>query len=194
MDQRTGIAQIALPDRICGPVGERADRVCRVVAVVLREHRCAAGHEDIGHVPALAIAVDHAGGGIGAHDRAAGVVGGLVGRAVVGALARIAAPSPPGPSPWQSPRGARSGTPTSSVHCRGSRRSSASAAGRAGPCRLDRGRDSNPRSCRSCHGWKTEGLPDRSPRWPFSTARPISACPSAPGGLDRTRVGLPQAH
>ena len=43
-------------------------------------------HEQVRHVPALQIAVEHAGLGIGAHDGAAVEMRGLVGRDVVGPL------------------------------------------------------------------------------------------------------------
>src|ERR1700722_9479074 len=87
LDQWTGIFQITIPDGVGGPVRQGAYRVGRVVAVILREHRRAAGHKDVVHVPALAIAVEHAARGVSSHHRAAGIMRGLIDRAVVRALA-----------------------------------------------------------------------------------------------------------
>src|SRR5579864_6890045 len=69
LHQWSWVFQIAVPYGVGSPIRERAYRVGRVVAVILRKHRRAAGHKDIVHVPTLAITIEDAGCGIDAHDR-----------------------------------------------------------------------------------------------------------------------------
>src|SRR3954464_5095116 len=78
LDQGAGVFEVTLLDGVSRPIGEGADRVRRVVAVVLRKHRRAAGDEHIVHVPALAIPVDDTRCRICAHHHATGVMGRLV--------------------------------------------------------------------------------------------------------------------
>src|ERR1700756_1250573 len=70
MHQRARVFEILRSDGGGGPVGEGADGAGRIVSGVLRKRACSYD-EQIGHVPALQIAVQHAVAGIIAHDGAA---------------------------------------------------------------------------------------------------------------------------
>ncbi len=85
--ERPRCAQVVARDGLGRPVGQRAHGVGRVVRGVLRKVG-GADHEHVGHVPALQVAVDHAGARVLAHYRAAGVVRGLELRHHVGPLSR----------------------------------------------------------------------------------------------------------
>src|SRR5215470_17077258 len=79
--ERARLLQVSLAYRFRRPIGQRSDQAGWVVAQSLRKRR-GAGHEHVVHVPTLQVAVDGAGVGIDAHDRAAVEVGGLVAHAV----------------------------------------------------------------------------------------------------------------
>src|ERR1700689_4780376 len=57
MDKRSRVLEVLGPDRLGRPVGERRDRVGRIVAGVLRKG-ARAHDEKVGNVPTLQIAVD----------------------------------------------------------------------------------------------------------------------------------------
>src|SRR3984957_1561340 len=85
MDEGSRVLEVLGPDRFGRPVGERRDRTGRIVAGVLRKG--ARTHDEkVGNVPALLVAVDRAGRGVGSHDRAAAQVRRLVLGNVVGRL------------------------------------------------------------------------------------------------------------
>src|SRR5690606_35640616 len=83
LDQRSGAFQVARAYRVRRPVGQRTHRPSGVVAGVLRKVAFP-DDEDVGHVPALQVAVDDAGARVVSHGGAPGVVGGLVGDDAVG--------------------------------------------------------------------------------------------------------------
>src|ERR1700677_5136058 len=87
MDERSGVLEVLRTDGGGRPGGKGAHRAGRVVAGVLRK-RGGAHHEQIGHVPALQIAVERAVARGVAHDGAAVEMRGLIGRDVVRRLAR----------------------------------------------------------------------------------------------------------
>src|SRR3569833_2064226 len=86
IDELPRVLEIFRADRIRGPISERCDRSGRVVAGVLRK-RAGAKHKQVGHVPALKIAVEGAGARVRSHDRAAAEMRGLVFGDVVWRLA-----------------------------------------------------------------------------------------------------------
>src|SRR5271167_3316118 len=88
MDERSGVLKVLGPDRLGRPVGQSGNRPGRIVAGVLRKG-ARAHDEEIRNVPALQIAIERAGRGVGPHDRAATQVRRLVLCDVVGRLARL---------------------------------------------------------------------------------------------------------
>src|SRR3984957_1247975 len=86
MDERSRVLEVLSLDRLGRPVGERRNGASRIVAGVLRKG-ARAHDEKVGNVPALQIAVEGAGRGVGSHDRAAAQVRRLVLGNVVGRLA-----------------------------------------------------------------------------------------------------------
>src|SRR4051794_6944811 len=86
IDERSWVLQILITNRRRRPIGERAQRSGGVVAGVLRIGACAR-HEQIGHVPALQIAIDRARRSIGAHDSATTYMRRLILPGVIGRLA-----------------------------------------------------------------------------------------------------------
>ena len=82
------VLEVAVADRLRGPVGDAPNGAGRVRAGVLREER-RAGDEDVRRVPDLAVRVRDRVAGVGAHDAAAGRVRGLVLRDVVGGISGL---------------------------------------------------------------------------------------------------------
>src|SRR5690242_17533391 len=77
LNEWTGVLQVLVPDGVGRPVRQGADGAGRVVSGVLWEG-AGSHHEQVRHLPALKVAIHDTGLGIGAHDRAAGIMGGLV--------------------------------------------------------------------------------------------------------------------
>src|ERR1700678_2124381 len=85
--QTAGIFEVFVFDGVDGPVRERPQRIGRIPRCVLRVRR-GADDEYMGNIPRLQITIHHTGARVAAHHRPAGVVGRLVLRRRIRALAR----------------------------------------------------------------------------------------------------------
>jgi hypothetical protein len=108
--------QVARRDLVGGVIGQRRHGAGRVVAGILREG-ARAHREYVGHVPDCRYLLTTLSLRVVAHDRAAGVVRGLVGHDAEGADARLSLISRGFMAGPPRPRG-RSDSPTSCVRCR----------------------------------------------------------------------------
>src|ERR1700736_257692 len=88
LHERAGTLQVVVYDRVCRPIGERAHSIRGIIPGVLREGR-GTHDEQIGHVPALQIAIERAGPGLDAHNGTAAGVRCLVHGDVVMTATRV---------------------------------------------------------------------------------------------------------